>query len=949
MFSFRMSLPLQKRCFWAALLLGAATVADGATFTVTNAAATGPGTLSQAILDANANGVADVIEFNIPGSGVITISPTSILPDIYPDPIDIDATTQPGYAGTPLIQLRGNLAPAGNGLSLKAGSSTIRGLVVGSFSGFGINIEGPGGNHVEACYIGVDATGTSAIPNAFSGIRISQSAGNTIGGTNAGAGNVISGNTEYGIQLGSSTQSPSPGTTANLICGNRIGTTANGTQRLPNQAGGILVASAPGNLIGGADSLMRNVISGNRTNGVALVGTAATNNTISGNFIGLDVTGSIAISNQAAGILVSGSRNFLGGTNLGAGNVISGNGKNGVDVLGGAVGNLVQGNLIGTTATGFGALPNWGRGVAISAATNNLIGGATANARNIISGNALDGIGLISDFARSNRIEGNFVGTDVTGTNKLQNSFSGIWITNAPGNFIGSAASGGGNVVSGNQAQGITLFGAGAFGNVLQGNFVGLDATGTRGLGNGLEGIWLVNAPSNSIGLPVSGGGNVISGNGKTGIYVQGAAPANTFAGNFVGTDAAGTARIGNSGGDGILIEGAPDNVIGGTSSLARNLISGHNGRGIWVWGTGASNTIIQGNYIGTDVTGMSSIANTNEAIALGNTVGLVFNASIGGIASGAGNLISGNGDTNQWITATHTNAFRPGIYLYKAVGTKIQGNLIGVKADGVSPLGNVAHSVELELATNSVIGGSAPGAGNVIAFSQDGQRSGIRVRSGTRNLISGNSIYSNGRLGISFNGVSPVANDGCDGDGGANGLQNYPVISNAVTDGAYTVVKGFLPSTSGQSYQLEFFASPTANGSGNWEGKLYLGSSTVALASCTNAFVANLPMPVPAGWRITATATDPAGNTSEFSAAVLPGTSPSLLIEPATGDASLISWLLTNSFGGTWQLMQATNLTPPVLWQNVPDAPTVTSNGTWFTVPVSLTNSTRFFRLLYQ
>jgi len=927
---------LQKRRLMAALLLIVAGSAGAATFTVTNADASGLGSLRQAVLDANANAGPDVIEFSIPTAGLVIISPTNILPDIFPDPVVIDGTTQTNYSGSPLIVLSGNLAPPGNGLSIKAGSSVVRGLAIGSFAGFGVNLEGPGANRVEACHIGTDAAGTTALPNTFGGIRISQSTDNIIGGTNSGSGNLISGNGGHGILIGESTVSPSPATTRNLILGNRIGTTLNGTQRLPNQAGGVLIASAPGNVIGGTNAAARNFISGNGTNGVVIAGSVATNNTVQGNFIGTDVSGTFSVSNRAAGILISGSRNMLGGTVPGAANLISGNGQSGVDLAGGAYGNTVQGNLIGTSIWGTNAVPNRGRGVAMSAATNNLIGGSVAVARNMISGNVLDGVGIIESAARSNRVEGNFIGVDITGTNKLSNNLSGVWITNAPGNIIGGTSVGGGNVISGNQGQGITLSGAGAWGNLIQGNLIGLDATGARALGNSLEGIWLASAPSNSIGSPTAGGGNVISGNGKTALLVQGTAISNVITANLIGTDISGTASIGNSGSDGIFINGAAGNLIGGVGLFHRNIIAG-NDRAIWVYSAGASNTVIQGNFIGTDVTGMNGLGNFAEGVYVEGA----SRVQIGGASASSGNVISANSSAPN---------YRSVVSLTNTIGVVIQGNFIGTKADGVSPLGNLAHGINLWQATNTVIGGLSAEAGNVIANAQDSQRSGIRLRSGVGNAILGNSIHSNPRLGISFNGNTPTANDGCDLDSAFNnGLQNYPVITNAVSDGFATAVKGYLPSAAGQTYLLQFYASPAANVSGNWEGKKFLGLANVSLAGCTNSFVARLPNGSPAGWRLTATATDASGSTSEFSSSSAVGSVPGLGISSAGGQQAALSWLVTNASGGTWELVQATNLNPPIIWSGVTNTPTIASNGTWFTVTLPTTNSTRFFRLLYQ
>ena len=866
----------------AALLLGVVASAGAATYTVTNANDNGIGSLRQAMADANANAGADLIDFNIAGTPPFTITLATVLPPVL-ETVSIDATTQPGWSNKPIVVLNGLSLATANGLTLNAGGNTIRGLVIRSFSKFGIEAlsAAAGSNTIQGCFIGTDANGTLSMPNLSGGIHIGASSDNLIGGTNLFAGNVISGNTNDGIWIDGS-----PASARNVIAGNWIGTTWGGTAVLWNSKQGIRISAAQFTVVGGAVPGARNIISGNVESGVAIEGITSTNNRVMGNYVGLNGAGTGAIANGQYGVrFVMGAKfNTVGGTNIGEGNVISGNLKSGVDMNTGSRDNTIQGNLIGTSRFGTNAVPNSELGVAMSGTTNNLVGGTVAGARNIISGNANDGVALVDFGARSNRIEGNFIGVDISGTNKLGNGKAGIWVTNSPFNSIGSAVPGGGNVISGNGAHGISLHSAGAASNLVAGNLIGTDSTGTKGLGNG-------------------------------GLYY------------------------------GIAMERTPGNIIGGLIPTARNVISSNN-TGIYMAGTGASNNVILGNYIGSDITGMNPISNQKDGIVIGNSsmpTEILRNNVIGGSVAGAANVIVSHG----------SSAFRSGIYAGSTVGTVIQGNLIGVKADGVSPLGNVGHNVELDMVTGTVVGGTNPLAWNVIAHAVDGLRSGIRLRtSGTGNVILGNSIYSNGFMGITFSGTLVTPNDVglCDADTGPNNKLNYPVIQSAVSDGITTAARGYLDSAAGQTYTLQFYASPRANPTGYGEGKLFLGTGTVTLGGvCSNSFVATMPAGAPAGWVVSATATDSANNTSEFSLAVSVGTPPSVFIQPDLADSSTLSWLVTNGLGSAWQLVESAELSPPVVWIPVTNTPTVASNGTWFTLNLSSTNSTRFFRLRFQ
>ncbi len=283
-----------------AVVLGVATSALAAVPegpAVTNTNDSGTGSLRQAILDANATAQADTIAFDIPGTGARVITPTSPLPQLT-SPVTVDGTTQPGYAGKPVVVLSGADAGAdASGLDLWAGNSTVRGLVVNSFAHSAIRLVGGEGNVVESCYLGTDASGTRAKANG-NGIVINDSASNTIGGRDPGQGNVISGNAGYGVNVEGDFGE-------NRIVGNLIGTDASGTAELGNTYSGVRLGIGVRNA-----SVAANVIAANGT-GVELFGYAANplrNNVVWANHIGTDRTGAKDLGNFGYGVKVVGAR-----------------------------------------------------------------------------------------------------------------------------------------------------------------------------------------------------------------------------------------------------------------------------------------------------------------------------------------------------------------------------------------------------------------------------------------------------------------------------------------------------------------------------------------------------------------------------------------------------------------------------------------------------------------
>jgi hypothetical protein len=400
-----------------------------ATFTVTNTDNSGVGSLRQAILDADGNSGSHTIVFNIPGAGIHTITPIAPLPTIT-NPVLIDGTSEPGYSGTPLIELTGtNAGPGAHGLSISAGNSTVKGLAIHSFKGYGILLQTRGANNILGNYIGTDAAGTSAMANQ-EGVAILSGSGNVVGGTTAADRNILSGNTGYGVDDSSGN---------NRVIGNYIGTDLTGTLSVANGSGVYLFGS--NNMVGGTTTGSGNVISGNRFDGIFVP--YGTGNVIQGNDIGTtaSVRGALANGRHGVNIASPATGTIIGGTDAGARNVISGNQKNGINIQ--AAGTIVQGNFIGTDVRGASALPNGAVGVFV-AANNSTIGGSMDGARNLISGNHLDGVDLYAD---GNLVEGNDIGLgiDITaalgvsnGANNLSIYGSGNTITDNRIGFAGN-------------------------------------------------------------------------------------------------------------------------------------------------------------------------------------------------------------------------------------------------------------------------------------------------------------------------------------------------------------------------------------------------------------------------------------------------------------------------------------------------------------------------------
>jgi parallel beta-helix repeat protein len=705
-----------------------------ATFTVTTASDSVVGSLRWATQAANATVGLNVINFDIPGSGVHTIALASPLP-IFTDPVIIDGYSQPG--STPntnapelgsnavlCIDLSGpGLFSGVSGIVLRGGGSKVSGLVIHGFAA-AISLEVQGMNTLEGNFIGTDSLGSVARPNRW-GVNV-QSSNNTIGGTNAAA---------------------------------------------------------------------RNVISCNSQSGIFLTGATATNNHILGNYLGTSASGNVDITN--------------------------------------------------------------GCGVWLDA-PGNFIGGGSANERNIILGGANPAVYLPAGNAGGNTIQGNYIGTNAAGTVGL--GAAGVYVL-TPNNIITN------NVISGN--RGVFFQEAIASGNIIQGNLVGLSADGTTALSNNTAGIDLLRVSHTLIGGTSAEDRNVIAVRNH-GVSITGG-DSNIVLGNYIGTNAAGTIGVvsGGSAGSGVFIIASANNLIGGTTAEAGNVIS-NSATGVVVTG-GATGNIIQGNLIGTNATGTGAIGNITRGIAIATPQGstLTRDNIIGGTVAGAGNLISGNSG--------------PGVYVVGANANTIQGNLIGLSANGTSPLPNASDGIQFGSGDSNLIGGFLPDAANRIAFNGVGfpnsRANGIKMFDGIGNQILGNSIFANERLGIDLvggteNALGVTANDSCDTDAGPNNLQNYPVLTSAIPGTGQVTIQGTLNGNSYNTYLIQFFSSSTRDTSGYGGGRDLLGSTYVTTGSnCIAAFDVTLPVTVPLGQYITSTATNAASSTSEFSLSIASGT----------------------------------------------------------------------------
>jgi type IX secretion system substrate protein/copper-binding protein NosD len=701
------------------------------------------------------------------------------------------------------------------GIAIFAADDNVVGLPV---SGWGNVISGNGSYGIYAStdnttmqnnMIGPNGTETATFANSY-GIYISSSSNILIGGNGlANAGNVVSGNTSDGIYVS--------GSTAVSIYGNIIGLNSAQTANWGNQDAGIRMDSCSMNTIGSPTTGWGNVICGNEY-GIQTYSSGAT--TIQNNLIGLNAAGAV-YANGSEGIWLYNSYcNLIGGdSSASEGNIISGNGGSGIALYNDSAGNSVAGNIIGLDSIQANDRGNTGHGIDIGAAGDNYVGLPVSGWGNVISGNDQYGINLGSNG--KNKIQNNLIGTNSSGADF--GNAQGIYVSGSYGNLIGGLSSNAGNVISGNNDRGIYL--ASGEGNSICGNVIGLTPDQSTALTN-YRGIQIDSA-NNTIGLPVSGWGNVISGN-NYGIDAFGDADYTTIQNNIIGLNGSGTAI--QNGYCGIWLR-SEFSLVGGrlnANHYERNVISG-NGYGEVIMNDSFGSSV-SGNFINTSLDGNSVIADAseNEAIYISSCKSTLVGGSNADVNNLRGNIITGL-DTGIIIR------------LAASSGNTVVGNFINVLADGSVPGTGLTRGILINnSAQNNLIGHKGTGEGNLIA----GVTNGIVVDSA--------GAINNGLFG---NTITVFSTAGIVLSNGGNGTYAEPVITSCIG----TAISG---TSSGATDFIEIFKAEP--GAGNGGSLVYLGSTTASGGVWSTTIASVL------GEYVCATASDALNNTSSFSANAL-------------------------------------------------------------------------------
>lgn len=961
----------------------------------------GPGSLRAAIYYVNDH-PGTIVSFDIPtndpafSNGVYTIYISGQLPPLVSDGTIIDATTQPGYAGHPIIALDASqVIPETEytigGVYIYAGNCALRGLIIDNFTDSGINLlyNYAASNEIQGCYIGVAGDGTTAAPNQYEGVNIAAGAqANVIGGTNVSQRNVISGNNGYGLTI---TVTNSNG---NMILGNYIGLDASGSFALSNAASGIGIwGGSSSNVIGGAIAGARNVISGNFGYGIYIGDSNTTDTVVQGNYVGTDASSDNAVSNGYGGVGVfGGARNVtVGGTNAGAGNVLSGNGNAGLWFDGaGTTNNIAAGNFIGVNSDATEAVSNSVTGIYIvDGSSGNFIG------NNVVSGNAFYGLYISDPGTSHNVVQGNFIGADAQGVKALPNGFTGIGLWNsATETLIGGTTPATRNILSGNGQNGISMGGAGGGGNVIEGNYIGVASDGFSALPNVGVGVYVESSVQSNIIT-----GNLISGNTDGGIDLYQASN-NVITGNFVGVATDGVTPAPN-GGVGIYLYECESNLIGGEVAGTGNVVSANLNDGIQLFGSGTSYNVVEGNLVGTTQTGLNKLGNSFSAISL--IAGPTFN-TIGGVTPGARNLFSGSSNydgvflsaaSNNLIEgnfigtdASGLSPFTNGEYgLTLFTGSQgnqiignviaasadagiaisdpgttanlIQGNDIGIGVDGATPLGNGWQGVLIENgASNNIIGLAmdGSGAGNIIADNVD---EGVIIYDTNTigNSIRGNAIFGNGAIGINLvggaeNSFGVTANHVGGAVPGPNHLENYPVLTDVAVFTNSTVVAGTMNGGPGRNVIIDIYYNTVPDPSGHGQGRTFAGTAFAETDGSGNCSFSLRLAPRLVGLYFSATATDTGtSDTSEFSldiqATNAAGLGPGELFAPSYSQESGFSFDITLAANQNYTVQVSTNLsiTPPI-WMDLTNF--FATNASVQIVDGAATNSSgRFYRII--
>ncbi|HEV8062133.1 MAG TPA: Ig-like domain repeat protein, partial [Gemmataceae bacterium] len=964
-----------------------------AAFTVTSVLDDGSaGTLRWAINQANVDtDPTSFINFNILASGVQTIQVGSSSPyagqglPALTHPTTIDGTTEPGFAGTPIIVLNGSQAGAADGLDITGGDSTIKGFVIQQFQGNGLVLEGLGRDLVQGNFIGTNAAGTATLGNLGDGIYVSSSA-NTIGGTASGAGNLISGNGSGGIDITG---------TVNVVQGNDIGTNAAGTAAVANGGSGVniaaptsatirefavptpnsgldfMAAGPDGNVwfedVGSGDlaeiTPAGQVIpvptplpvgdfvfgpdgniwfAGDFTNGESYIGEMTPSGTLLHDYaIRSSACGHIAGTSTALVLTLGPDGNIwytepyvtsdVVGRLTPSGQITEFSiGFDADGIVTGPDGNLwftaTSVNDIGRiTPTGsitifdnpVATVPSAFRYTGMIAGPNGNLWMATANtiaemntsgqtvAQFQVSGDpyglaagpdgnvwydegAADDIGRITPQGVVTEFP---IPTPKSGAEvPVWGPDGNMWFTeygsgqigkvllnpanSALSNTIGGTTAAARNVISGNTGDGVDITGNVTTGNFVEGNYIGTDGTGTNALGNMGNGVNIqVGASNNTIGGGAVGAGNVISGNVGAGVLVNGLTTSGNLSDNFSTNHDYANGNVSGTGWDGVL---NPGNLFSGDANLTTS------GALTWsaVANVGWENDLDNGPVLYKTVTG-----DFDASVHVSSMTSVIFSDGglIARVPASAGNPenyvalryfgAGGFNATRNTVNSVTTNNNYPNLQPWLRL----------VRVGDVFSLYTKAAATDpwtlWDTVTRPDIGSGTPMqvglwfgtflTGNIGTVQFDNFNLATASVNATGNSIRGNSIHDNAGLGIDLGGSGvPVPNDS-HGHSGPNNFQNFPMLISAFSSATYTTATGTF-SELNTIICLDFYASISPDPSGYGQGQTFLGSYQVA-TDANGSFAFSIPRgvlaPAPAGESyLTATATDPSGDTSEFS-----------------------------------------------------------------------------------
>lgn len=714
----------------------------------TDPAASTPGTLRYAVLQVNA-GKNDGITFNIAGTGVKTIALTSALPALT-KPVTLDGTTQPGYAsngGKPLIALtRASSNVTGDGLLLTGGNSTVRGLAIYGFNGYGLHFQTGGGNRVAADFLGADATGAAAPGNGAGGVWLDHSGNNVVGGTTTTDRNLISGNQGDGVRADG-------GASGNAVLGDLVGTDLAGTKALPNLGYGVIFTGLTGTA---TNRVANSVIANNKLDGVFVITSANVviqNNTIT--------------NNSTQGVDINASTNVtVGGTAAGTANTITNNGLPAASISSGV---LIRERSSAVTVAGNTVNGNGARGVHVSnssavtvtantMANNKLEGVLLDNAPsnvtltgNKISGSGTDGVFLSG--ATNVTIQGN----TVSGSNNRGVAMSGASAVTVAGNTLT------GNGLNNPDAAGVVVR-DGSFGVAVTGNTINGNGRGVRISGSGLT------VPAGQT-FSISLVANTISSNNTQGVFIDDA-----FGGTSRNVLLTGNTLVRNNAG--ISIFHGSNVTVGGPAAADRNKITGSNLDGVVIDGDPSksalsdhvtvTNALISGNGIdgvrvahgSTAVTVVGSSIRTNgyHGVDVGASSGVTVSGNVidgNGTAAGASGVYVHDGSSDVAVAGNSlTRNSYHGVHVGNSGATVPAGKTFSITISGNTASSNALDGVLLDNFTGS---GSSNVlvSGNTTTFNG---KSGVALAGGTSKVsIVGNTIASNNLEGVDVSGSSAV------------------------------------------------------------------------------------------------------------------------------------------------------------------------------------------------